>query len=122
MSNKNTALVIGASLKPERYSNKAINMLRDHGHPVKAIARRKGTVRDVDFDTTLVQYSDIDTVTMYLSEKNQEDYEEYVLSLKPNRIIFNPGAENPSLYARAKKEDIEVINACTLVMLSTHQY
>ena len=122
MSYKDTTLVIGASIKAERYSNKAIIMLRDHGHPVKAIARRDGSVRDVDFDTSLIDYDNIDTVTMYLSDKNQEDYEEYILSLKPKRIIFNPGAENPSLYKKAKEEGIDVINACTLVMLSTHQY
>ena len=122
MSNKKTALVLGASIKPERYSNKAIIMLSDHGYPVRAMARRDGTVRDIDFDTTLVEYEDIDTVTMYLGEKNQTDYIDYILELKPNRIIFNPGAENPSFYQKAKEEGIEVVNACTLVMLSTGQY
>jgi len=122
MTNIKTALVLGASTKPERYSNKAIVMLRDHGYPVKAIARRDGSVRDVDFDTTFVEYQDIDTITMYLGEKNQQDYEDYILSLKPNRIIFNPGAENADLYNRAREQGIEVTNACTLVMLSTGQY
>jgi len=59
---------------------------------------------------------------MYLGEKNQQDYEDYILSLKPNRIIFNPGAENADLYNRAREQGIEVTNACTLVMLSTGQY
>ncbi len=122
MTNLKTALVLGASIKPERYANKAIIMLRDHGYPVKAIARRDGTVRDVNFDTTLVEYESIDTITMYLGEKNQQEYEDYILSLKPNRIIFNPGAENAELYKRAKDHGIEVVNACTLVMLSTGQY
>ncbi len=122
MTNLKTALVLGASVKPERYANKAIIMLRDHGYPVKAIARRDGTVRDVNFDTTLVEYESIDTITMYLGEKNQQEYEDYILSLKPNRIIFNPGAENAELYKRAKDHGIEVVNACTLVMLSTGQY
>ena len=122
MTNLKTALVLGASIKPERYANKAIIMLRDHGYPVKAIARRDGTVRDVNFDTTLVEYENIDTITMYLGEKNQQEYEDYILSLKPNRIIFNPGAENAELYKRAKDHGIEVVNACTLVMLSTGQY
>lgn len=122
MSNSKTALVLGASTKPHRYSNKAIRMLREYKIPVKAIAKRDGIVEDVAFDTSLVDYENIDTVTMYLSDKNQEDYEDYVISLKPNRIIFNPGAENPNLYKKAKEEGIEVINACTLVMLSTNQY
>ncbi len=115
-------LVLGASLKEERYSNKAIRSLRNNGHEVIAIGLKKGLVEDVTIEQDKYPYKLIHTVTMYLGESRQLDYQDYILSLKPKRIIFNPGAENPSLTLRAKNMGIETLNACTLVMLSTGQY
>jgi len=115
-------MVLGASLKEERYSNKAIHALREKEHEVIAIGLRTGTVGDVEIESDKFPYKLIDTITMYLGEARQEEYEEYILSLKPKRIIFNPGAENPVLSAKAKRNGIETLNACTLVMLSTGQY
>lgn len=115
-------LVIGASEKPERYSYKAIKRLVEHGHNVKALSLRPGQVDNVDFDVENIAYTGIDTVTMYVGPKNQNPYFDYIESLKPRRVIFNPGTENPEFYKRLKNEDIEVLEACTLVLLATDQY
>ncbi len=115
-------LILGASENPNRYSNMALKKLRAHGHEVVAIGRRTGRVDDVDIQKSLPGEKDIDTVTMYMNEQNQKEYEDYILSLNPKRIIFNPGAENYSLAKRAKEKGIQPLEACTLVMLGTGQY
>lgn len=119
--NKKT-LVLGASENPSRYSNLAIHRLRDKGHEVVAIGRKTGQVLDVSIQTEHPPIEGIDTVTFYLNETNQQPYIDYVLSLKPKRIIFNPGAENPDLEKKAEDQGIKVMEACTLVLLSTGQY
>ncbi len=121
MANKKT-LVLGASANPDRYSYLAVNKLTRYHHPVIAIGKRKGKAGDVEIETEQRPVTDIDTITLYLNPQNQKPYYDYILSLKPKRIIFNPGTENEELYEAAKKNDIQVIEACTLVMLSTGQY
>jgi len=115
-------LVIGASLKEERYSNKAIKKLRNFKHPVVAIGLRKGTVEDVDIEKEKVLFEDVNTVTLYLNPKRQEEYYNYIISLKPQRVIFNPGTENEDFYKLLNAEKIAFEEACTLVLLSTGQY
>ena len=115
-------LVFGASLKEIRYSNKALKLLRTYNHEVLAIGGRKGKVDDVSILTGHPELNGVDTVTMYMGEQAQKDHEEYLLSLKPRRIIFNPGAENRSFAKKAKEEGIVIEEACTLVMLKTGQY
>ena len=110
-------LVIGASLKEERYSNLAIKLLRKYNHPVVAIGLRKGTVADVEIITNKPQISDIHTVTMYINPKRQDEFFDYILNLSPQRIIFNPGTENDLLIQAAQKKGIETVENCTLVML-----
>lgn len=122
MNSEKKTLVIGASTNPSRYSYLAINKLRSNGHPVVALGLKEGQVLDVNIQTGQPALDQIDTVTLYLSEQNQQNYEEYILSLNPKRIIFNPGAENPSFAAKAHQKGIEVLEACTLVMLATHQF
>lgn len=119
--NKKT-LVLGASLKPERYANIAIHRLVQAGHPVKAIGLKKGNVAGVDIDTDLKAYEGIHTVTLYLNSKRQEAYYDYILSLNPERVVFNPGTENAEFYQILEKNNIENEVACTLVLLSTDQY
>lgn len=121
MINKKT-LIIGASENPGRYSNMALKKLRAHGHDVVAIGKRNGQVDDVAIIQDKQPLEDIHTVTMYMNDANQMEYEEYILSLKPKRIIFNPGAENYRLANKAALAGIETIEACTLVMLGTGQY
>ena len=119
--NKKT-LVLGASLKSSRYSNLAINRLRKYNHDVKALGHREGEVSGVAIDTELLSYEAIDTVTLYLNPKRQESYYNYVIGLKPKRVIFNPGTENPEFYKLLDAHDIEYEAACTLVLLGTGQY
>ena len=115
-------LILGASDNPSRYSYLALQRLRSHGHPVVAIGRKQRVVADVIIDTEHKAYDDVDTVTLYLNPTHQREYYDYILSLKPKRIIFNPGAENEELAALAKQNGIKTNDACTLVMLSTNQY
>jgi len=121
MNNKKT-LVLGASDNPSRYSYLAIQRLRNHGHSVAAIGRKHCHVSDVEIITEKKNWNDIDTVTLYLNPFHQKEYYEYILSLNPGRIIFNPGAENDDLAILAKEKGIQVLDACTLVLLSTNQY
>ena len=121
MNNKKT-LVLGASDNPERYSYLAVNKLRRSGNEVVAIGRKKVKVSDVEIETEKKQFENIDTVTLYLRPENQKEYYDYILSLHPKRIIFNPGAENEELYDLAKSNGIKPLEACTLVLLSTNQF
>lgn len=119
---KNKTLVIGASTNPNRYSNIAIKRLIDKGLPVLALGLRKGKVLDVDIDDEKLAYKNVDTVTLYLNPKRQEEYYDYIVSLQPRRVIFNPGTENMEFVKLLKNNQIESEIACTLVLLSTNQY
>lgn len=115
-------LVLGASLNPGRYSNLAINRLVSYGHAVEAVGLKKGVVAGVEISTEKEQFKDIDTVTLYLNPKRQVEYYDYIISLKPKRVIFNPGTENPEFYELLRNNNIEIEIACTLVLLGTNQY
>jgi predicted CoA-binding protein len=115
-------LVIGASENPERYSNKAIKMLRSHGHQVVAVGQRAGRVGDVEITTDIPDGIHPDTVTLYLNREAQKNYYDKVLSLRPRRVIFNPGTESEEFQALVAKNSIEPVEACTLVLLSTNQF
>ena len=115
-------LVLGASLNSARYSYLAIERLRNFKHPVVGIGKREGNVADVIIDTDHPHIEDVDTITMYMNASNQKQYYDYILSLHPKRIIFNPGAENDELEQLAIKNGIKTLEACTLVLLSTGQY
>ena len=119
--NKKT-LVLGASLNKSRYSNMAIHRLKQSGHEVVAIGLKKGNVQGVEIDTDLMPYKNIDTVTLYLNPNNQKPYYDYIVSLNPKRIIFNPGTENSEFYNILKMNKIDFEVACTLVLLSTRQF
>ena len=122
MDEKKKTLVLGASTNPARYSNLAIKKLRSHQHPVIGVGKRKGTVDDVKIETDHVLVQGIDTVTLYLNPTNQKEYYDYILDMRPKRIIFNPGTENEELIRKAKENNIEPVLGCTLVMLGTGQY
>jgi predicted CoA-binding protein len=115
-------VLLGASANPQRYSYLAVRKLRNAGHPVSAIGRKPATVDDVEIVTDPQTVTDVDTVTLYLNPVNQKEYYDYILSLHPKRIIFNPGAENSELEALASAQGIQALEACTLVLLSTGQY
>jgi len=119
---KNITLVIGASTNPNRYSNIAIKRLRDKQIPTVALGLKKGKVLDVRIDDEKLSYENIDTITLYLNPKRQEEYYDYIINLQPRRVIFNPGTENMEFVALLKAHKIESEIACTLVLLSTNQY
>lgn len=115
-------LVLGASTNPARYSNIATKRLVNYGHEVVLLGNKKGTVEGNEIQIGQPSIEDIDTITLYLGPPRQEQYYDFILNLKPKRIIFNPGTENIHLINLAKENDIEPVIACTLVMLSTNQY
>ncbi len=122
METARNTLVMGASLKEDRYSNKAVRDLCKYGHPVVAVGLREGKVLDVPIVKDIPTGIQVDTVTMYLNAHNQEQWEEKILALQPKRIIFNPGAENGAFAKKAGAAGIETMEACTLVLLHTGQY
>ena len=115
-------LVIGASENKSRYSNLATNNLVQKGHEVVALGRRPGQVNGVKIETEKLPLIGVDTITLYLNPQNQKQYYDYILSLQPKRVIFNPGAENDELEELLKAKGIKAQEACTLVLLSTGQY
>ncbi len=112
-------LVVGASEKPHRYSNKAIRKLLRYGHEVVPLAPRPGQVAGVSFVTGFPEVKDIHTITLYVGPARQPAFYDYLLALKPSRIIFNPGTENDTFKQKAKAQGVEIIQDCTLVMLET---
>ncbi len=120
---KERTLVIGASTNPERYAYLATNLLLKKGHKVALVGIKTGQIAGIPIETDKNKiFPDIDTITMYVAARNQPDWYEYILQTQPRRIIFNPGTENPEFYEKAKKQGIECLEACTLVMLHTGQY
>ncbi len=122
MNNHKKTLVIGASENKERYSYLAINRLGKYGHEVVAIGQKAGEVFGIKFETEKIAFEGIDTVTLYINCNIQKHYYDYIISLHPKRIIFNPGTENDEFAALAKANGIRPHEACTLVLLSTGQY
>lgn len=119
--NKATA-VIGASPNPERYSYIATIRLKQHGHTVYPVGITKGEIDGETILTDKPALKGVNTVTLYVGPKNQPAWYDYILSLHPERIVFNPGTENQELYELARKNNIECVTACTLVMLSIGNY
>lgn len=119
---KKKTLVLGASLNPGRYSNIAIKRLVSNDQPTLAVGLKKGEVAGVSITNEMEDFDEVDTITLYLNPQRQKQYYDYILSLQPERVIFNPGTENPELYDLLRKNSIEIEVACTLVMLATNQY
>ncbi len=119
---KKRTLVVGATDNPTRYAYRAAHMLHNHGHPIELLGTKTGNVAGQDIKQGEPQLTDIDTVTLYVGTRNQPPLYDYLLSLKPKRIIFNPGTENPEFEDMAHKQGIETVEGCTLVMLSVGQY
>ncbi len=121
LKNKPT-VIIGASPNSDRYSYKATVSLKNYNHTVYPIGIRSGKIGDSDIITDKPQLENIDTVTLYVGPENQPQWYDYILSLHPKRIIFNPGTENQEFVSLANSKGIETEYACTLVLLSIKQY
>lgn len=115
-------VVLGASENPERYSFLAVEKLKRYGHSVVAVGKKAGKIGDTPIVTGEPKEKEVDTVTLYINPDLQKQYYDYILSLHPQRIIFNPGTENDELYNLAKANGIVPLEACTLVLLGTGQY
>ncbi|MBC7890314.1 MAG: CoA-binding protein [Ferruginibacter sp.] len=119
---KKKTLVIGASANPARYSYLAVQKLTAHQHPVIALGLKKGVIGTTEIETEKKPFEKIDTITLYINPFRQKDYYEYILSVQPKRVIFNPGTENEELVDLLQQKGIQAMEACTLVLLSTGQY
>jgi hypothetical protein len=115
-------LVLGATPNPERYAWLAVERLLQYGHAVLPLGIRSGQVVGLDILQGMPALTDVDTITLYVGPERQPPYYDYLLGLKPRRIIFNPGTENPELARRAQAQGIETVEGCTLVMLSVGTY
>lgn len=115
--------IIGASPKPNRYSYKAQVMLSDYGHTPFPVSQRGHDILDVAGYCSIDEIKQpIDTVTLYINAKLHEKQFENILSVKPKRVIFNPGTESETLMKKYQENGIEAFEACTLVLLRTNQY
>jgi predicted CoA-binding protein len=100
----------------------AVQRLEAAGHQVIALGLHAGKIGKVPIYDKIEDWGSIDTVTMYLNPYHQQGYYRYLIELKPERVIFNPGSENFELEALLVDKGIKCLNACTLVMLSTGQF
>lgn len=117
-------LVVGATTDPSRYAYLAAKMLSERGVDFVPIGKKKGEVfgKEIVDLQAKPDLKDIHSITLYIGPLHQTEWIDYLIGLKPSRIIFNPGTENPEFFEKAKAAGIEVLPACTLVMLSTGQY
>lgn len=115
-------LVVGVSLGADRYANKACRSLIKHGHDTIGLGLREGETDGVRVVTGEPPLTDIDTITLYVNPTRQVSMIDYLLSLRPRRIIFNPGTESAAFAQRTRQAGIEPVEACTLVLLATNQF
>ncbi|MCX6257935.1 MAG: CoA-binding protein [Bacteroidia bacterium] len=119
--NKKT-LVIGASNNPDRFSYKAVRKLKASGYEAIPIGIREGEIEGIKIHLGYPEIKDVHTITIYINPSIQPVYYDYILKLKPIRVIFNPGTENEELKQLCKQNEIEVVEYCTLIMLSSDEY
>jgi uncharacterized protein len=123
VNDKRNVAVLGASPKPERYSNKAVLFLQAHGFAVYPVNPARPVVCGLPCFAALSEIKDaVDTLTIYVRPEISAVLEKEILSLKPKRVIFNPGSENPPLKEALREGGIKIVEACTLVMLNTGQF
>ncbi len=114
--------MLGASPNPVRFSHKAVKSLLRHDEEVIAVGFREGLIVEEEILTGLPPIDGVHTVSIYIGSSRQSEYYDYIISLKPKRVIFNPGTVNPEFMARLKKEGIEPISECMLVLLNDGDY
>ncbi len=115
-------LILGASENPERYSYLATEKLKKYGHTVYPVGVKAGKIKDSDILLNKPLIENVDTLSLYVGPKNQAEWYDYILQIKPKRLIFNPGTENAELQRLAQNAGIDCVEACTLVMLSVGTY
>lgn len=117
-------VIVGATTNQSRYAYLAAQMLTEYGHPIVPIGIKKGNVLGEEIQNIREQplIEEVDTITLYIGPDHQPEYYDYLIGLKPRRIIFNPGTENMEFEQMLENQGIEAIEACTLVMLRTNQF
>ncbi|MBS1555816.1 MAG: CoA-binding protein [Bacteroidetes bacterium] len=117
-------VIIGATTNKDRYAYLAAEMLTEYHHEIVPVGIKKGEVfgKAILEIQTRPEVQDVDTVTMYIGPQRQPEHYQYILSLKPKRVIFNPGTENSEFEKMVEQSGAEAIEACTLVMLRSRQY
>lgn len=117
-------VIIGATTNPSRYAYLAAEMLTEYNHEIVPVGIKQGVVFGKEILTIQSQpaITDVDTITLYIGPQHQAEYYEYLLSLKPKRVIFNPGTENPEFEKLVGDSGAEAWQACTLVLLRSGQY
>ncbi len=118
LADERITLVLGASPNPVRFSHKAVKSLLRHDKKVVAVGFKKGEIVDEQILVGQPHIENVHTVSVYMGSSRQADYYDYILSLKPKRVIFNPGTVNPEFMGKLKHAGIEPISECMLVMLS----
>ena len=120
---KQRVVVVGASIKPERYSNQAVRLLMQHGHEVVPVNPAASLIEGLAVVPRLDEIEDhVHTLTLYLSPKSSSVLEGAIIKIRPDRVIFNPGTENPVLRTALEAQGIHTEEACTLIMLKTDQF
>lgn len=119
--NKKT-IIIGASDNPDRYAYKAAISLQKHNHEIVLLGKRSGAINGIKIINDKPEIKNVDTVTLYINSKNQQEWYDYIINTKPKRVVFNPGTENIEFEELLKQNKIEVTEACTLVLLSIGDY
>ena len=114
-------LVLGASPNPVRHSNKAVKSLIRHNMEVVPIGFRKGKVSGIAILTGQPEIEGVETILLYVGAKRQKDFYDYIINLRPKKLVFNPGTENNELKDLAENNNIKTIDGCALVMISAGQ-
>ena len=122
MADRKKTLVLGASPNPVRFSHKAVKSLLRHEQEVVAVGFKEGLIVDEEILVGMPHIEDVHTVSIYIGSSRQADYYDYIISLKPKRVIFNPGTVNPEFMGRLKQAGIEALAECMLVLLNEEDY
>ena len=122
MADRKKTLILGASPNPVRFSHKAVKSLLRHEQEVVAVGFKEGLIVDEEIQVGMPHIEDVHTVSIYIGSSRQADYYDYIISLKPKRVIFNPGTVNPEFMGRLKQAGIEALAECMLVLLNEEDY
>ena len=122
MSESKKTVVLGASPNPVRFSHKAVKSLLRNDQEVVAVGFKEGLIAEEKILVGTPHIENVHTVSIYIGSSRQTDYYDYIISLKPERVIFNPGTVNPQFMARLKREGIEPLAECMLVLLNDGEY
>jgi predicted CoA-binding protein len=124
MTQLKKTVLIGATPNPSRYAYLAAKMLEEYKHETVLLGIKNAEVGGNKIlnirDKPMI--AGVDTVTLYIGPQRQPEWYQYLLELKPKRIIFNPGTENEEFERMAEQQGIEALQACTLVLLRSRQY